>query len=111
MFYPIFLDLTLYDFADNKFVYAKIWIDGVAMQGSPFLVPSVGDGRYFYTDESLFYSDTSKEVSILYEVFNDLERTVRSSNHAPARESIRVTNNQNVIDKLNTFIPVGVTGT
>ena len=109
-FYQIYLDLTLYNFAEDKFVLAHIWADGLPMGLSPVTVPHLSNGRYFYTDASIFFPSSKSEVVIQYEVFNDALFTIRSKCHAPAKETFRRFSDQALIDKINQFIMVETSG-
>ena len=84
---PLILDLTLFDFVDDKFVRATIDADGVPLAVSPVTVPNVGNGRHFLFDAiNVVFPENRLETIITYEVFNDALFTERSKKHAPAKD-------------------------
>lgn len=108
---PLFLDLTLFDFDDLKFVKATIKADGIELGASPISVPNITGGNYFFQDLALVFPTGRFEVITLYEVFDDAAFLTRSKKHAPAKDTLRLTTlppggDPAIIEKINQLIAI-----
>lgn len=81
---PIFLQL--WDKDPSKFVRATVRLpDGAEVQGSPFSLSHVAGGYYA---ASYVEMPEAQFVTVLYEVFDDPARTIASSTHDEAFETL-----------------------
>jgi len=85
----IVLSALLSDQNEDRFVYAKLYKDGVAWNN--YSMVHKGDGYYYYDSSSLTYPADTEEVVAIYEVYYDSGYTTLDSNYEASMAKFNVT--------------------
>ena len=84
---PLQFLLTLWDFAEDLFIQAVVYADGVELPFSPVTIPHKENGTYYLKDGTTYkFPIYANEVAIVYRVFRDNGFTELSVSHSPADE-------------------------